>query len=465
MKNVLTTIILFLGGLMAIVSCSDDSPGNIDSDNGSENDDTPITKVEKSRFIWIDAAGNFTEFANSKENIKRDLQKAKEAGFTDIVVDVRPSVGDVLFNNTTVADKLARIDVWEGSSYHYAERTANWDYLQAFIDAGHSLGLKVNASINTFTAGDLLLYGLAPGGLLYRDPSKKEWATVLNREEGRINTVDIAASYEKSDYGARFLNPANSEVQDYILSILKDLAKYNIDGIFLDRCRYDNLRGDFSDISKEKFEKYIGKTVDNFPGDVLPVGAKELPAKPAKYMKLWLEFRAKVIHDFIVKARSTIKTINPDIRLGVYVGAWYSSYYDVGVNWASPKYDTSSHYSWATADYKSYGYADHLDFMLIGAYAAADKIYGNTEWTVQGFCKLTKDLLQGDVKYAGGPDVGNGSGWDVGGKSTEVTNSVDAAINASDGYFIFDMCSVRSNNYWNALKKGIDTYKNSLESN
>lgn len=53
-------------------------------------------------------------------------------------------------------------------------------------------------------------------------------------------------------------------------------------------------------------------------------------------MKQWLEFRAKVIHDFMEKARAAVKSVNPSVKFGVYVGGWYASYYDVGVNWASP---------------------------------------------------------------------------------------------------------------------------------
>lgn len=86
-----------------------------------------------------------------------------------------------------------------------------------------------------------------------------------------------------------------------------------------------------------------------------------------------------------------MKSVNPDLRFGVYVGAWYSTYYEVGVNWASPKYDTAADYpNWATDRYKDYGYADMLDFMLLGAYASTDEIYGSGEWNMQGFCMNAK---------------------------------------------------------------------------
>ena len=114
--------------------------------------------------------------------------------------------------------------------------------------------------------------------------------------------------------------------------------------------------------------------------------------------------------------------------------------------------------AWATQDYKNYGYADKIDFLLLGAYASANSIYGNGEWTVQGFCKNAKKLLLDDVEFAGGPDVGNGTGWTEGGQSARVIQSVDAAISEGNGYFVFDIVHVKMYNYWDALKEGIDNY-------
>lgn len=69
------------------------------------------------------------------------MVKVKNAGFTDIIVDVRPTTGDVLFN-TTAVDQVKRMDVWGSSGYVYYERTETWDYLQAFIDAAQKSGAE-----------------------------------------------------------------------------------------------------------------------------------------------------------------------------------------------------------------------------------------------------------------------------------------------------------------------------------
>ena len=287
---------------------------------------------------------------------------------------------------------------------------------------------------------------------------------MANLADGLTNTMDLLN--DETDYGAKFLNPANDDVQNFVLQLLGDLAKYDLDGIILDRCRYDDygLESDFSAVSKQKFEEYIGETVAHFPEDIMAPGTDEIPSDQPAYFKKWLEFRVKVIHDFIVKAREKVKSVNSEINFGVYVGAWYSSYYTSGVNWASPKYDTSAYYpKWATADYKNYGYADHLDYIFLGAYASVDKIYGSGEWTMEGFCKNGRELLKGDVPFSGGPDIGNGTGWTNGGKAAKIPDAIDACINNSDGFFAFDLCHIKMYDYWNAFKTGFDNYLESVQ--
>jgi uncharacterized lipoprotein YddW (UPF0748 family) len=420
--------------------------------------------VGKSRLIWIDACANFPDYANSISNIRRDLQKIKDAGFTDIVVDVRPTMGDVLFK-TGFVDQVKKLDYWGSSSYSYYYRTATWDYLQAFIDIGHSIGLRVNAAFNTFVGGNLYPYGLGQQGLVFRDSSKKDWVSVVNTSSGAVNEMNL------TDYDTKFLNAANDDVQAFILNLLGDLAKYDLDGIFLDRCRFDDFYTDVSATSKAKFETFIGKTisdsdwpsaVSNSAKSVSDISWSGMPT----YFKQWMAFRAKTIHDFIVKAHDKVKSVNSKVRLGAYVGAWYSTLSpEVGINWASSSYDPSNDYNnysyryWANSDYKNYGYAGNLDFLLIGAYASSGNVYGTDEWSMQGFCTRAANYIKDAVPYAGGPDIGNSSGFENGGQGTAVTNSVDACINASTGgYFVFDLTHVKKFNYWSALKTGIDNY-------
>lgn len=430
----------------------DDEGGNGNGNGNGNGGEKPNPVAQKPRFIWIDVAANFPDFANSKDNILRDLAYAKNAGFTDIVVDVRPISGDVLFT-TDVVDQVKWLGAWLSTGYTRIDRTETWDYLQAFIDAGHTLGLKVHAGINTLTGGSVSSLGRS--GVLFRDTDKREWATQLLTESGIVNILD-------TDNAHKFFNPVHEDVQNYLCNLLEDLAAYqDLDGIILDRCRFDEIQSDFSNYTRKKFEEYLGKTLQNFPGDVMRADIKtgSLPSNLPPYFKEWMEFRVKVIHDFVEKARTRVKAKNPNISFGVYVGGWYSTYYGVGVNWASPKYNTASLYpTWATAKYQENGYANLMDVILIGAYASPTRIYGTGEWTVQGFCALAKDRIKGDAVVVGGPDVGNGE-WATAGSAVvnqAITQSVDAAMNACDGYFLFDMIHIKNKNQWQYVKNGID---------
>jgi hypothetical protein len=210
----------------------------------------------------------------------------------------------------------------------------------------------------------------------------------------------------------------------------------------------------------------VGETV-TLPNDVMPAGhtgtiTTDMPYEH-KHLKKWLEFRAKTIHDFMTKAKEAVRAANPTVKFGVYVGGWYSTYYDVGVNWASPNFNTSASFTWATPEYKNFGYADVMDHMLIGAYASPGSVYGSSEWTMQGFCSLAMKYTAGSCPLVcGGPDVGN---WDSSDKYTDaqeyeaITNSVKACYDACNGYFLFDMIHLKKANTWSYAKAGIDQVK------
>ena len=453
--------VLILASLLILAACTKPSkePPKIDWGGEPSTPTASDTLRANDAYVWVCCEGNWEEFANSRENIARDIAKLKECGFTDLVVDVRPTNGGVLFKSSH-AKPQTRMDCWTNRGYVFINRTADFDYLQSFIDEGHKLGLRVHAVINTFVGGCLCPYGLGSDGMLFEDSSKKSWASVVNTEDGLVSTMDLLD--DSVDYGAKFLSPINPEVQDYVLGIIADLAAYDVDGIILDRCRFDDysLQSDFSDLMKSGFEEYCGKTISNWPSDVMNPGQSAFNGSTTSLQKQWLEFRAKVIHDFVVKAADKVHSIKPEMKFGCYVGGWYSSYYYSGVNWASPKYDPKADgYYWAGNNYKDFGYADHCDYMFIGAYASTGNIYGSGEWTMEGFCKQAKRLFKGDVPFAGGPDIGNGSGFENGGQGDLMDDIVEACMgNSTAGMFFFDLCHIRMHDYWDDIKGAIENY-------
>ena len=414
------------------------------------------TPEGKPRYVWIDASANFPWFASDKEEIAREVASIAGCGFTDIVVDVRPTEGTVLWASS-IAPEARRLAAWVEGKYRFVEREATFDYLQAFLDEGHANGLRVHAALNTFVGGYGGLYGLEDEGPIFTGDIPADWAAVDNTAEG------LRSSFYEGVQGTVFLNPAHDGVQAYLLSLLREVAAYHPDGIILDRCRYGDsgLQSDFSEQSHARFVEYLGGDPVKWP--IFPAGTTSLPATLIPHQKAWLSLRAKVIHDFVQEAADTVHGVDPDIAFGVYVGAWYSSYYVSGVNWASPDYPTHTHYSsWADSDYHNYGFADHCDQMLLGCYTSASQIYGSGEWTMEGFCRQGADLLMGDTRFAGGPDIGNPPGWSAGEQGSKIAKTVDVCINNSDGYFVFDLCHIREFDYWGAFRSAFGNYLNSL---
>src|SRR5574344_792302 len=301
------------------------------------------------------------------------------------------------------------------------------------------------------------------------------------------------------------LNPADPQVQDYELSIIKEfVGKYKaLDGIIFDRVRYDDITSDFSSLSREKFEKYIGHAVKNWPQDVFSwnpsaaadsvkayvsignvgngaVGGRVDVASrvrmimsrgradslynadkqnivPGQLYGKWLEWRAHVIKEFLSRARKEVKEINPDLKVGVYTGAWYDSYYNVGVNWASDKYVPK--YPWATEKYGKQGYAELLDVYMSGFY------YENIS---ASNIKMVKDVLRGVVPLTGSICVsiyrGNVSGFtnNMNVLLGRCAGSASSAGSAGDvvtgdgcegGVMIFDLSHIVHYGWWKPLKE------------
>lgn len=410
----------------------------------------------KPRYVWVDAAANFQYYANDPAYIAEDCRRIADMGFTDIIVDVRPTSGDVFFQST-VAPPCTKVAAWVNGRYKFVERTAAFDYLATFIEAGHAAGLRVNAAINTMVGG----YHSSIGdvGMLYDTPARKTWCSVDNLAGGLTNAMD------DPDYGPRFLDPANPEVQEFLLTLLGELAAYDgLDGIVLDRCRYDDngMDAGYTDAAKTAFAAYLGEEPSAWP--VMPRGQNYV-SSPSTLQKNWLTFRCKVIHDFVAAAADKVHAVNPDVRFGVYVGAWFSDYYTSGVNWSSPNYNvkaSESSYKWVPNNYQKTGFADLLDFIFLGAYAGTGGVHGSTEWTMEGFAKLGAKRLCGDVPFAAGPDIGNGSGFENGHQEALISDIVNTMLSASDGLFIFDLCHIRMFDYWDAFKEGIDAYIETL---
>ena len=406
-------------------------------------------KTEKPRIVWIEVGANFMQYGNSQENIAIDCRRIADMGFTHLVVEVRPTSGNVLFKSE-VAPKLTEVALWRDGGLKYVPRTADFDYLQTWIEAGHEAGLKVMAGVNMMVGGFRCEAGEI--GLLYERPELRDWAAVDYSSRGLVNHLD-----DETTIGGRFMDPVNPQVQEFLLKLLGEVAVYDgLDGIVMDRCRFDDYAMDagYTAVAKEAFVDYIGHQPERWPVFEEP-GHIFLDKEPDLLETQWLTFRCKVIRDFVAKTVETVHAKRADLPIGIYVGAWFSEYYRSGVNWTSPKYDLAKEeptYRWATKEYQATGFADLPDFMLLGTYCPAANLHGSTEKTMEGYAKLGRKRLCGDVQFAAGPDIGNEKGFETGDKGALIPEIAAIIEKEADGFFLFDLCHIRMFDYWDDIR-------------
>ncbi|MCR5547731.1 MAG: family 10 glycosylhydrolase [Bacteroidales bacterium] len=411
---------------------------------------TPVSN-EKPASLWIDAAANFDSYANDADSIAKDCRRIAGMGFTDIVVDVRPTCGDALFASEVVPP-LKHIPAWKEGGIGLKERTAGFDYLKAFIEAGHAAGLRVHAGVNMMVGGWRMGSDFTVG-MVYDRPERKNWCAVDLLPDGSLaNQADNSAVR-----GGCFLDPANPEVREFLLTMLGELAAYEgLDGIVMDRCRYDDYAMDagYTDAGLEAFTAYLGHAPERWPVFTEP-GHIFLDKTPDELETQWLTFRCRVIRDFVAQAAGKVHSVRSDLPLGVYVGAWFSEYYRSGVNWTSPEYDLKANeptYAWATPEYQATGFADLVDFMILGTYCPAANVHGRTEKTMEGFAALGRKRLCGAVPFYAGPDIGNEKGFETGDKGDLLPEIKATILGKADGFFLFDLCHIRMYDYWDKLK-------------
>jgi len=411
--------------------------------------------------VWIEGNANFERF-NSADKINTVLAKVKAMGATGIIVEVKGMTGFVQYNSNIAGHLKENNGMIQPESL---------DYLGEMVKAARKNNLYIYAAMSIMTEG----YG--GRGLAYTNAdfmNMQAQIVQVNNSDGTDITVKKMSDMPNAS-GAVFMNPIYSKVYDYEVSLLKEVVhNYDIDGIILDYCRYYDVSSDFSTYSLEQFKTWANLSTTPVPSDIVKSWERNTSAdnvgtgvkEAGTYARQWLEWRASNIKNIVDKMRTDLKAVNPNIVFGTYSGAWYDSYYTVGVNWASTNYDTSKDYQWATSTYKNTGYAEELDQFYTGNYT--NTITGAGWWTVNGELSGTDIVLKSATgllasRYYGGVDLGNTQWTD----KSNMTNAISTILNHTGGIMLFDLVHIDDSKYnqfgiqlYDDIKTTISAYKN-----
>ena len=224
MKNLLSKTWFFTFAILTLVlvfsSCVEKAQGKSDAA-------TEFT----TRALWVDPPG----FAN-REAVDLMIDKCQRAGI-----------------NTILANIMLRENVYFKSSNFIGNVNANdeFDPLEYVIEKAHAVDIKVQAWSCAY----------------YAKPKSPDW---------------VNKPFMSKDYDQVYLSPGHPEVNPYLLSVLKELLNYDIDGIHLDYTRYWNAAFDYSDAACNRFNESYGFNPQDFVDNSEKIVAPEIEEFPIR---------------------------------------------------------------------------------------------------------------------------------------------------------------------------------------
>ena len=214
----------------------------------------------------------------SKEQIIATLDKMKTDGFNSIFLETYFH-GKTIFPSATM------------NKYGFTIQNENFegfDPLEVWITEAHKRGMKVHIWFQSFYVGNQPPYS-NPSSILSVRPDWGNKTKKGSSAEGATKSV--------SEHNGYFIDPANPEVQAFLLELLDEIiTTYNPDGINLDYIRYPNANAG-SDLNAWGFTNYAREEFKELYG-VDPV---ELTTADAGWYD-WNQYRRDKVTDFVKKA-------------------------------------------------------------------------------------------------------------------------------------------------------------------
>jgi hypothetical protein len=391
--------------------------------------------------IWVSSTAS-ADVIQNRESIAAFAERAKQTGFDTVILYTKELNGHVVYPSK-IAPRLVE---HKGVKYN-----TDFDPLKTFTEECHRRGMRLHAAFDIFTEGNKLIPGVGIGF-----DKRKDWQSVAYDVDARDGQIKIAPIGEFKQGIPLWVNAALPAVQDYEISIIKEvLDNYAIDGVVMDRARWNGINADFSDYSRDRFKEYIKAADLNFPNDIYQIkldsnGKKQIAE--GKHFKDWLEWRASIIKGFFVKLNKTVKKSRPKVSLESYVGSWYPIYgNDVGVNWASENHRVS--YNWASKNYGKTGYAELVDVLYVGLYypnnteAEATKAGANSWRSVAGAAKLAREVTSGATIVHGVINYG-----DDGLTPEKLAAGTEIIKRETSGVSIFEASHIKRRIVWASLE-------------
>ncbi|MFQ5674988.1 MAG: alpha amylase family protein [bacterium] len=393
----------------------------------------------KAAVLWCDPLKNFEQIT-TRDGIISLLDQAKDSGFRGIALVVKTNSGEVIYKNGKLAPRLLE---WKG-----ARLTIDFDPLQVFLVESKSRNLEIYAVFSVFAEGHLME---RRGPIYGNHPDWQSTVYVMDDEEPVLMPIT------EWSYGPiAFANPVRKDVQNYEVSVINEFIKnYKVDRIIFDKMRFSGIESDFSDYSKQEFQKFLGpaQQLNWWPDDIyeLRLVSDELERIPGQYYQEWIEFRAKTMQSFLKLLIDSIRKVDASVPISSFVGAWYPTYYEVGVNWASETNIPEE--EWSSRDYYKTAQAEMLDSVIAACFfprvtiEEAENV--NADWwmSIEGSAAVANEVVNRACPVEAAVMVEqfkNNSGL--------FKKALATALDLDDGLYVYDFSQLEKYDYWGAVK-------------
>jgi len=394
---------------------------------------------DKRAVLWCDPLLNIKQISN-RNGIINIINKAGDAGFKAIALGVKTITGEVIYRSK----RAPRLFDWQDS-----QLPLDFDPVQVFLNEARLRNIEVYAVFSIFSEGHLI----ERKGPIYSDHSA--WQTTVYVIEDEESTLMPVTEW---GYGtAAFANPLLREVQDYEIAIINEfIQKYNVDGLIFDKGRFSGIEADFSDYSKSEFEKFLGggQKVSWWPEEVyeLKLVNDELEIVPGPLFQEWLEFRSRSIQSFFKRLIDSVRSVDTAIPVANFVGAWYPTYYEYGVNWAGqanrPEED------WASRDYHRTAVAEMFDYLIVACFfprttmEEAENVGADWWMSVEG-----SSIIAQEVVGQASPVHASLMVEQFKDNADNFKKALRTALKLTEGLYVYDFSQIEKYKYWDELKE------------
>lgn len=254
----------------------------------------------------------------SPESVSQMVLAARAGGFNTLLVQVRGR-GDAYYTSTL-----------EPRAAELAGRP-DFDPLAQVIAQARPAGIQVHAWLAVNLVSSAATLPSSRNHILYRNP---EWLMVPKALAVELRGVDVRspeyvgrlARWSRANNTAvegLYVSPVHPGAAGHIAAVARELVStYDLDGVHLDYVRYP---GDGFDFSRAALDQFRQSMETELPAEARARAAARERLDPFAYPNLyperWDAFRRSRLTSLVMRVRTAVKQVRPDVTLSAAVVA------------------------------------------------------------------------------------------------------------------------------------------------